>query len=67
MFIRSAGGQKAHVQEEDKKTRGAWSGKMVHSHALRRSMMKIQEVNGFKGSSTWAVDERCMLKKRTKG
>jgi hypothetical protein len=40
MFMRRAGGRKAHAQEEDKKTKGARSGKMVHSDVLRRSMMK---------------------------
>ncbi len=40
MFMRRARGWKAHAQEEDKKTKGAWSRKMVHSHVLKRSMMK---------------------------
>jgi hypothetical protein len=61
--MRRAGGQKVHAQKEDKKTRGALSGKMVHSHVLRRSTMKTQKVNGFKGSLTGVIDEKYMLKK----
>ncbi len=61
--MRKVGGRKAHAQE-DKKTRGPHLGKMVHSHVLRRSMMRTQKVNGFKGSSTRAVDERCMFKEK---
>ncbi len=59
--MRRARGWKAHVQEEDKKTKGTWSRKMVHSHVLKRSMMKTQEVGGFKGSSTRVVDESACL------
>jgi hypothetical protein len=40
MFMRRAKGWNAHAQEEDKKTKGARSRKMVHSHVLKRSMMK---------------------------
>jgi hypothetical protein len=57
MFMRRVRGWKAHAQEEDKKTKGARSRQMVHSHVLKRSMMKTQEVGGFKGSSTRLVDE----------
>jgi hypothetical protein len=67
MFMKKVGGRKTHVQKEDKKTKGSQLEKMVHSHVLGKSMMRTQEVNGFKGSLTREVDERCMLKKKTKG